>query len=179
VEVELLGEGLQDYIRPIAAILLSGMIRSRNGSVVNWVSAPVIAHEQGIEMAQAKNLVSLADYPNLIACRIYWEGGQRTVAGVLFGNGEARLVQYEDFEVDAYPEDYVLILENDDLPGVIGGVGTRLGQEGINIAQWRYGREAPGGRAVSFINLDARIPDHILADLARNPVIKRARQVKL
>ena len=120
----------------------------------------MLAHEQGIITAQVQGLVQLEDFPNLIACRVYWEGdlrpstpfrqspeersGHRTVAGVLFANGEARLVQYDHFHVDAYPEGYVLILENDDVPGVIGKVGTRMGQAGINIGQWRYGREAPG-----------------------------------
>lgn len=187
VEVELLGEGMRDLVRPVTAALLSGMLRFETGQSPNWVSAPVIAHEQGIQTAQAKGLVPLADYPNLIACRVFWSeedgslerGGHRTVAGVLFGNGEARLVQYERFNVDAYPEGYVLILENDDVPGVIGKVGTRLGRAGVNIAQWRYGRDRPGGKAVSFINLDDRIPKGLLVQLESETDIQRARLVYL
>jgi D-3-phosphoglycerate dehydrogenase len=179
VEVELLGEGLRELVRPVAAVLLSGMIRPVDARPVNWVSAPLMAYEQGIATAQAKELVQRTDHPALIACRVSWEGGARTVAGALFGNGEARLVQYDDFEVDAYPNGYVLILENDDVPGVIGKVGTRLGQAGINIAQWRYGRDAPGGRAVSFINLDQRVPPELLAGLEQEAVIQRARLVRL
>jgi D-3-phosphoglycerate dehydrogenase len=98
---------------------------------------------------------------------------------VLFGNGEARLVQYDRFQVDAYPDGYVLILENEDVPGVIGKVGTRLGKAGINIAQWRYGREHPGGKAVSFINLDSRPEQSILNELELEPEIYRARLVRL
>jgi D-3-phosphoglycerate dehydrogenase len=179
VEVELLGEGLRELVRPVAAVLLSGMIRPMDARPVNWVSAPVMAHEQGIVTAQAKELVKRGDHPALIACRVHWEGGFRTMAGALFGNGEARLVQYNDFEVDAYPEGYVLILENDDLPGVIGKVGSRLGRAGINIAQFRYGRDAPSGRAVSFINLDERVPAQILTELAGEKEIQQARLVRL
>ena len=179
VEVELLGEGLHDLMRPVAAVLLSGMLRPIEGRIPNWVSAPVLAYEQGIVTAQAKGLVPLADYPNLIACRIFWEGGQRTVAGVLFGNGEARLVQYDEFRVDAYPDGYVLILENDDVPGVIGKVGTRLGKARINIAQWRYGRETRGGKAVSFINLDDNVPPDLLQALEEEAEIRSARLVHL
>jgi D-3-phosphoglycerate dehydrogenase len=180
VEVECLGEELENLIRPVATMLLSGMLLPVDGRPVNWVSAPPLAYEQGIVTAQELDLVGLEDYPNLIACRIHWEGGgSRTVAGVLFGNGEARLVYYEGFHVDAYPQGYVLVLENVDRPGVIGMVGTRLGQAGINIAQWRYGREGRGGRAVSFINLDSRAPKELLAALEREPVISRARLVKL
>ncbi len=179
LEVETLGEGLRDLVRPVTAVLLSGMLRAVEGRPVNWISAPVHAYEQGIVMAQAKDLVQLADYPNLIACRIFWEGGHRTIAGALFANGSARLVQYEQFHVDAIPEGYVLILENDDAPGVIGKVGTRLGQARININQWRYGRESSGGRAVSFINLDARPSKSLLAELELEPQIHRARLVYL
>jgi D-3-phosphoglycerate dehydrogenase len=152
VEVELLGEGLRELVRPVAAVLLSGMIRPVDARPVNWVSAPLMAYEQGIATAQAKELVQRTDHPALIACRVSWEGGSRTVAGALFGNGEARL---------------------------IGKVGTRLGQEGINIAQWRYGRDAPGGRAVSFINLDRRVPPALLTGLEQETVIRRARLVRL
>ncbi|RPI30360.1 MAG: phosphoglycerate dehydrogenase [Chloroflexota bacterium] len=184
VEVELLGEGLRDLARPLAAVLLTGMLLPVNGQAPNWVSAPVMAYEQGIVTAQAKQLIRITDYPNLIACRIYWEKpeggfGHRTVAGVLFANGEARLVQYDEFSVDAYPEGYVLVLENDDIPGVIAKISARLGREQINIAQWRYGREAHGGRAVSFINLDSRVPKSILAEFENEPEIQHARLVRL
>ena len=179
VEVELLGEGLRELVRPVAAVLLSGMIRPMDARPVNWVSAPVMAHEQGIITAQVKELVQQGDYPALIACRVHWEGGFRTVAGALFGNGEVRLVQYNDYEVDAYPDGCVLILENTDHPGVIGKVGTLLGRAGINIAQWRYGRDFPKGRGVSFINLDGQVQVSILAELEREEEIRRARLVRL
>jgi len=179
VEVELLGEGLQGLVRPVAAVLLSGMIRPVDERPVNWVSAPVMAYEQGIITSQAKSLVSTRDYPALIACRIFWDGGDRTVAGALFGNGEVRLVAYDGFEVDAYPDGYVLILENDDVPGVIGKVGTRLSREKINIAQWRYGRDFIYGRGISFINVDQCVPDSILHEIKLEPEIRQARLVRL
>jgi D-3-phosphoglycerate dehydrogenase len=179
VEVELIGDGLQKLVRPVTAVLLSGMILPVDERPVNWVSAPVLAYEQGITTSQAKNLVDQRDYPALIVCRTSWETGQRTVAGALFGNGEARLVAYDEFAIDAYPDGYVLILENEDKPGLIGKVGTRLSQANINIAQWRYGRDFIYGRGVSFINLDHRVPSAILAELKQDPDIRQARLVKL
>ena len=178
-EVELIGPDMEALVRPVAAMMLAGMIKPRPGMRVNWISAPALAAEQGISMAQVRGLISRPEYPNLIACRIRWEGGERLVAGTLFGNGEARLVQYDQFAVDAYPEGYVLILENRDVPGVIGRVGTRLGQAGINIARWHYGRQARGGRAVSFINVDDRVPAEVLRELTQAPEIYRARLVRL
>ncbi len=178
-EVELVGPGMQALVRPVAAMMLAGMIKPRPGMRVNWISAPALAAEQGIAMAQVRGLVARPEYPNLIACRIRWEGGCRLIAGTLFGNGEARLVQYDQFAIDAYPEGYVLVLENRDVPGVIGRVGTRLGQAGINIARWHYGRRERGGRAVSFINVDDRIPAEVLAELTQAPEIYRAKLVRL
>jgi D-3-phosphoglycerate dehydrogenase len=184
VEVEVFGAGLGNLVRPVAAVLLSGMLQSTDNRRVNWVSAPVLAHEFAISMAQAKGLVQLEDYPAVIACRIYWQttnpdqkSKHRTVAGVLFGNGEARLLQYDHFQVDAKPEGYVVVLENIDVPGVIGKVGTRFGQQGINIGQWRYGRR--GNQAVSFINLDGRPPEELLRELEGEPEISSARLVHL
>ena len=179
VEVELLGDDLGKLVRPVAAILLSGMIRSVDERPVNWVSAPVLADEQGIITAQTKGLAQLDDYPALLACRIFWDSGNRTVSGALFGNGEVKLVGYDDFKVDAFPSGYVLVLENEDKPGVIGKVGTRLSQENISIAQWRYGREYIGGKGISFINLDHYVPPAILEELESEPEIKRARLVRL
>lgn len=179
LEVELLGNGLRELVRPVAAVLLSGMLLPVEGRPVNWISAPMLAHAQGITTAQVKGLYQLDDYPNLIACRAYWAGGHRTIGGVLFANGQARVVLYDNFHVDASPSGYVLVLENDDVPGVIGKVGTKLGEAGVNIGEWRYGRDLPGGQAVSFINLDSRPPSYLLKTLETYPEIHRARLVRL
>lgn len=179
VEVELIGDQMHNLVRPAAAVMLAGLLRPVDGRPANWVSAPVLAHRQGIVTAQAKGLLAGTSTANMMICRIYWEGGQRTVGGVLFANGEARLVRYEDFDVDAYPEGYMLVLENDDQPGIIGQVGTWLGEAGVNIGQWRYGRDVPFGRSVSFINLDSKAPDSLIARLSENPLVRRVRQVHL
>jgi len=179
LEVEVLGERRHELIRPVTAALLSGMLNSEE-SVVNWVSAPVLAYEQGIFTAQAKQLLDLPDYPNLVICRSHWENhGSRIVAGALFTNDEARIVHYDGFSVDAIPIGNVLVLENQDLPGVIGKVGTRLGNAGVNIANWRYGRETIGGNALSFVTLDTSPPKSLLAELENQPEIHCARLVHL
>jgi D-3-phosphoglycerate dehydrogenase len=178
VEVELLGDGLQAYVRPVAAALLTGLLRPVDERPVNLVSAPVIAHEQGIRMRQTRGL-ELVDYPNLVSCRVHWDGGARTMAGVVFAGGEPRLVQYGDFRIDALPEGHVLVLENVDRPGVIGRVGALLGEHAVNIGEWRYGRDRPGGRGVSFINLDSPAPPQALAALRQAEDIVDARIVRL
>jgi len=138
----------------------------------------VIAYEQGIQMSQASGL-ELVDYPNLISCRVHWAGGSRTMAGVIFAGGEPRLVQYDAFRIDAKPEGYVLVLENEDVPGVMGRVGALLGRHNVNIGEWRLARNQPGGHAVSFINVDSAVPAQVLDELRREPAIAQAKVIKL
>jgi D-3-phosphoglycerate dehydrogenase len=178
VEVELLGEGLQTLVRPVAAALLKGMLRPVDERPVNYVSAPVIAHEQGIQTNQTRNL-ELVDFPNLVSCRVHWQGGSRTMAGVVFAGNDPRLVQYGSYRIDARPEGFVLVLENHDVPGVIGRVGAVLGRHNVNIGEWRYGRDRAGGRAVSFINLDSAVPPEALEALQQTPEVYDATVVRL
>jgi D-3-phosphoglycerate dehydrogenase len=88
-------------------------------------------------------------------------------------------VQYGDLRIDARPEGYLLFLYNRDIPGVIGRVGTLLGEHGVNIGEWRLGRDRLGGRAVSFINIDSPCPREVLDQLRRTPGVHAARLVKL
>jgi D-3-phosphoglycerate dehydrogenase len=179
VELELQGDGLRNIVRPVAAAMLKGMLYQLDDHTVNYVNAPLIAHEQGIETAQVVGL-ELVDYPNLLSCRVHWEdGGSQTVAGVLFAGAETRLVQYQNFQVDVRPEGTLLLLENQDVPGVIGKVGTYLGSHDINIGGWRYGRDRTGGRAISFINLDSECPANVVQALRSLPDVFDARVITL
>ncbi len=85
---------------------------------------------------------------------------------MLFGGSEPRIVQVDAYQLDARPEGIVLITGNLDFPGVIGRVGTLLAQHEVNIAEWRLGRNQPGGEALSFINLDSEPSAEVLAELA-------------
>jgi D-3-phosphoglycerate dehydrogenase len=125
----------------------------------------VVAAESGIEITQTKGIKGL-DYPNLITCRAEWDGGERVLSGVLFGGSEPRIVQVDEYQLDARPEGVVLIMGNQDVPGVIGGVGTLMAKYNVNIGEWRLGRDRPGGEALSFINLDSEPPQQVLDQLA-------------
>jgi D-3-phosphoglycerate dehydrogenase len=173
-EVETRGS-FTNLIKPLTMALLKGLL----GDKANYINAPALAAENGIYVTQARGL-PLADYPNLLSCRIIWEGGERLVAGTLFGNAEARIVQMDGFRIDGLPNGTVLVMSNSDVPGVIGRVGTLLGARGINIAEWRLGRNQPGGQALSFINLDTeQVPESVLVELRQQPGISEARVVIL
>jgi D-3-phosphoglycerate dehydrogenase len=90
-----------------------------------------------------------------------------------------RLVRINDFYLDANPEGFILMLHNRDVPGVVGAVGTLLGQAKINIARLELGREKIGGMAISLIHVDDSIPDPVLEQLRKLPDIVSAQLVRL
>ncbi len=165
VEVEVRGDTVAELVRAIAAGILKGLVDDLAEARINYINAPVVAAENGITITQSKGLNGL-DYPNLITCRAYWDGGHQTLGGVLFGGSQPRIVQLDEFQLDARPEGIVLVTRNEDVPGVIGRVGTILAAYDVNIGEWRLGRDRPGGQAVSFINLDSAPPQAALDALA-------------
>jgi D-3-phosphoglycerate dehydrogenase len=183
VEIEIKGEGQTDLVKPVAVALLKGLLSHLLTEPVNYVNAPALAAERGIVVSQTRGL-PLADYAHLISCRVSWQGvgaapGQRLIAGTLFGGAESRLVQMDDFRLDAKPEGAVLVMFSRDVPGVIGKVGTLFHQFGVNIAEWRLGRDRPGGTALSFINLDEALSAEGLTALRALPEVVEARIVRL
>jgi D-3-phosphoglycerate dehydrogenase len=97
----------------------------------------------------------------------------------MFGGTETRIVQLDHFRMDARPQGLVLIMLSRDVPGVIGKVGTLLYQYGVNIGEWRLGRDRPGGTALSFVNLDEAISEAGLAALRALPEVMEVRAVRL
>jgi D-3-phosphoglycerate dehydrogenase len=174
VEVEVQGVEVTGLVRAIAAAILIGLLRDKVDVPINYVNAPILAEEQGITISQTRGIRGL-DYPNLITCRASWDGGARTLGGVLFGNGEPRIVQVDQYRLEARPDGVVLMLKNQDVPGVIGQVGTLLAAYKVNIAEWRLGRNEPGGEALSFINLDSVPPMAVLEALAEVDAVTRVK----
>jgi D-3-phosphoglycerate dehydrogenase len=178
VEVELQGEDVAGHSKPLTVAILKGVLDPITDTPVNYISAPHLALQRGISVSETTGLPT-PSYANLLSCRAMWEGGERLVSGSLLGHESPRVVQIDTFYLDARPEGVVLVMENIDVPGVVGQVGTLLGQHAINIAEWRLGRTVPGGRALSFVNLDAPVPREVLADLGRLGGMTSVRQVTL
>ena len=178
VEIEVRGEAVNELVKPIAAGLLKGILEKSISEQVNYINAPLLAEENGITVAQTKAASSL-DFANLITCRVTWDGGSRTLAGMLFGGVEPRIVQVDDYKLDARPDGHVLVMQNKDVHGVIGQVGTILAAYEVNIAEWRMGRDKPGGEALSFINLDSEPGKEVLDALNKIPAITQVKLITL
>jgi len=178
LEVEVQGDVVGGLVRAIGAALLKGLLEKDADVAVNYINAPVLAHERNIAMTQTVGINSL-DYPNLIAARAVCDRGERLLAGVLFGGAEPRIAQMDNYRLEARPEGVVLIMQNRDVPGVIGQVGTLLASYGLNIGEWRLGRNKPGGEALSFINLDAEPAEEALRALMEIDAVTQAKVVRL
>ncbi len=178
LEVEVSGDAVDELVRAIAAAILKGILGNRVQVPINYINAPVLADQHGIKIAQATGIHDL-DYPNLISCRAIWDGGERTLAGVLFGGSEPRIVQMDQYRLEGRPDGVVLIMQNRDVPGVIGQVGTILSAYDVNIGEWRLGRDRPGGEALSFINLDSQPPAAVLNALGEITAVTFVKVIRL
>lgn len=178
VAIEYGGEVTQYEVAPLTLAVLKGILTPIMESSVNYVNAPVVARERGIKVVESKSSRA-SDFASSITVRVKTKDKEFEVEGAIFGNNNPRIVKINSFYLEAVPEGYILILHNRDVPGVIGAVGTLLGEKGINIAGMELGREKVGGMAISCIHVDDPVPKETLAALRSLPQIVSAELVKL
>jgi D-3-phosphoglycerate dehydrogenase len=155
---------------------LKGMFAAIMHEPVTFVNAPLMAQERGIQYAEMKSAIS-RDYVNLIEISA---GEGVAVAGTLVGvRNDERLVRIFDFEVDFPPGPHMCFLRYDDRPGVIGAIGTILGEAGVNIADMRVGRQEKGGEALMCLTVDQPIDADVLKELVEGSEAKDAKVVTL
>lgn len=177
LQVTYRGAGIGPFAKPLTVALLKGLLAPILGDSVNYVNAPKLASERGLAVSQAA-LAGAEEYANVILCRMSAGETTRLVAGTLAANGQARIVRIDEMPMDALPEGFALVVRSRDVPGVIGRTASLLGTAGVNIAEYRLGRDFPGGTALSFINLDAAAPEDVLAGLRAMPPVLEVKQVR-
>jgi D-3-phosphoglycerate dehydrogenase len=163
---------------PLTLAVLKGMLTPVMESSINYVNAPHIARERGIQVIESKSSKA-GDFSSSITVKINTKDREVEVEGAIFGSKLPRIVRVDSFYLEAVPEGYILILRNKDVPGVVGLVGTLLGKKGINIAGMELGRAAKGGNAISFIHVDDAIPKETMKELRSRSEIVSAELVKL
>jgi D-3-phosphoglycerate dehydrogenase / 2-oxoglutarate reductase len=118
-------------------------------------------------------------FSNLMVVRLKTSDGDLSVAGTLFGPNHLRLVDVDGVEVDTIPQGHLLLVKNDDTPGVVGHIGTLLGERSVNIARMSVGRKPGSGRAVMLIEVDNEVPESTLEALRKVAGIREARGIGL
>jgi D-3-phosphoglycerate dehydrogenase len=178
VSVEYHGEVAQLPTAPITVAILKGLLNPILETGINYVNAPVLAKERGIELNETKRS-DAGDFASLVVVELQVGDAISRIAGTLFHRKEPRIVSIDDFSVEVMPEGAMLVLSNTDRPGVIGTIGTFLGQHNVNISRMQLSRERPGGQAISVIGIDSPVSPSLLQDLRRLPGILSAKQIRL
>ncbi|MGI9559173.1 MAG: phosphoglycerate dehydrogenase [Thermodesulfobacteriota bacterium] len=178
VKVEYRGDIAQSNTKVLSLSVLQGFLSKVMNKTVTQVNAPVIAKDRGIEVVEAKNTAS-GDYTNLITASVSAPEGKRSVSGVIFGRQEPRFVKVDGVPLDVAPEGILLISENHDKPGLIAGMCGIISAAGINIARMHLGREAVGGRAIVFTNVDSPVSEAEIEKIAALEGIISITQVTL
>ncbi|MBM3457098.1 MAG: phosphoglycerate dehydrogenase, partial [Armatimonadetes bacterium] len=145
VAVTYSGDLLGLDVQPVTRAVLMGLLQPVLAQSVNFVNAPYIAEQRGIRVTESK-AAGEEDYPNFIRVELEESGRRRSIGGTVLGRRDLRIREVDQFQIDLKPEGTLLWIRHQDRPGVIGKVGTRLGEAGINIAGMYVGREAAGQR---------------------------------
>jgi hypothetical protein len=170
------------YRVPLGVAAVKGVLTPFLGEGVNYVNAERIAEGRGIEVVRVTHNAP-GDYPHLVSVSL--TGAEKTIelGGTLFGERDLRVVRFGGFRLEFRPEGKLLFLENLDVPGVVGKVGTLLAEAGINIADIhlaRTDRTADGAReAMAVLRLDQEPSDELLARLHALNVVRWARRIDL
>jgi D-3-phosphoglycerate dehydrogenase len=173
VQIGYEGAVAQMNTKALTSAALAGLLRPMLGDV-NVVSAPVVAKERGIVVEEVTREMP-EDYESLITVTLVTERQSRHVSGTVFADGRPRIVNIKGIRMDAEFGASMIYITNLDKPGFIGKFSSTLGEAGINIATFHVGREAPGGNAVSLIEIDGELPDAVLAKVRALPQVKQAK----
>jgi D-3-phosphoglycerate dehydrogenase len=180
IEVECIGEPAELGTAPITSSAVAGVLERFLEASVNQVSAPHLAKDRGIALRELKTSPRPGGFTSLVSLRIEEANGSvARVDGTLAADGSARLVRWGDYELDAHLVGAILVILNEDRPGVIGAVGTVLGRAEINVARLQVGLHPGSKRAASLWLLDSPLPAAVLDEIRRLPNVATALSVIL
>ena len=161
----------------ITRAVLKGFLQIAGGTEVNEVNAPAFAETLGLEVTESR-LSAPGDYTDMLELSAVAEGKTVSVGGAFFG-ATPRIVSINSRPVEARPHGVVLVLENTDRPGMVGRVGTMLGDHGVNIATMSLSRNQAGGTALTVLNLDTAPSEELLSQISASDDIRSAQVIQL
>ena len=176
IEIEYSGDAAELSVAPITVSVLKGLLSSLSDDV-NMVNAPVIAKRHGIEVIESK-ASRTADFASAISTRVIG-ADQRLIVGAVFQGDQPRIVRIDDFMLEAIPEGPTVFILNRDRPGVVGAVGTVLGEEGINISRMQLALNSERDEAAMLFNVETAPADRVIRRLQDHPHISSARLLEL
>jgi len=164
VEAIYRGQISEMNVAPITTYLLVGLLRPHMEQPINVINAPVLAQQRGVEVEQITSR-KVKEFTNMMEVTIRTDRRRRSAMGAIFGNRFPRVIAIDGFRMEMKPEGHVLIIANDDKPGVVGKYGTILGSSGVNIADMTFARKMAQGMAIVGINLDNEPPESVIEEI--------------
>jgi D-3-phosphoglycerate dehydrogenase / 2-oxoglutarate reductase len=161
----------------ITRAVLKGFLQAAGGSDINEVNAPAFAETLGLKVGESR-LSAPGDYTDMLELSAAGEGKNVSVGGAFFG-ATPRIVSINSRPVEARPHGVLLVLENTDRPGMVGRIGTLLGEHGVNIATMSLSRNQAGGTALTVLNLDTAPGEELLREIRASEDIHSAQVIQL
>ncbi len=161
----------------ITRAALKGFLQIAGGSEVNEVNAPAFAETLGLKVTESR-LSAPGDYTDMLELSAVAEGKTVSVGGAFFG-ATPRIISINSRPVEARPHGVLLVLENTDRPGMVGRIGTLLGDHGVNIATMSLSRNQAGGTALTVLNLDTALSEELLSEVRASEDIHSAQVIQL
>ncbi|CUH84437.1 phosphoglycerate dehydrogenase [Thalassovita mediterranea] len=156
--------------------VVAGIMKKVNPDV-NMVSAPVVAKERGIKISTTNQDKSGA-FDGYIKVTIVTDERERSIGGTVFSDGKPRFIQIKGINIDAEVGEHMLYTTNEDVPGIIGTLGSIFGEAGVNIANFTLGRAAAGGEAIALLYVDAQVDATVLGKLADTGMFKQIKPMQ-
>lgn len=163
-------------LRALECAVIAG-IMSRSNPDVNMVSAPVIAKERGIQLSTTTQDKS-GVFDGYIKITVVTDKRERSIAGTCFSDGKPRFIQIKGINVDAEVGRHMLYTTNKDVPGIIGKLGTLLGEHNVNLANFTLGRAAAGGEAIAIAYLDEALDAKVVSELEATGLFQQVKPLE-
>jgi D-3-phosphoglycerate dehydrogenase len=176
VTIEYEGHAALLNLKPLTSLLLQELL-SPQLETVNMVNATTIAKSRDIQVTEVTR-ERAHGYQTLIRLTVVTEAQSRSISGTLFNGDQPRIVEIKGVPIDAKLGPNMLFVTNRDRPGLIGRLGTVLGDAGINIATFNLGRDAPGGNAIALIEIDEAPSESVLEQVRALPNVMRVKALR-
>jgi D-3-phosphoglycerate dehydrogenase len=178
VEVQYRGEVAEMGVDAATTDFTVGLLERQFDVPLNVVNARVLAKERGISIDETKN-PDIKDVASSFTARVVTDKVTRSITGTIFGENLLRIIDIDGFKIEMTPQGSVLVIFNDDKPGVIGAVGTIIGKHGINIGTMGVGQKFDERKAVLAVSLDKLPDDKMLADIGKLDFVNESYVCKL
>ncbi len=178
LDIRLQGDVAGDNTQPIVVAALKGLLSPALRERVNYVNASLEAKERGIRVSETRD-TTVEDYTGTLKLTAKGDRGEQSVMGALLGKDELRIIDINGFPVNVAPTSHMLLTVHMDMPGIIGRIGTLLGNYNVNIASMQVGRRIVRGEAVMVLNLDDPLPHALHEEIEHMQGVRNAFVVNL